>query len=436
MRFVGLLTVFGMAACGGGQSLALESTGAVRPGEASEALALDEIVRDGKLIFVDAEGATLRSVDVASGREMWRSPIGNGARSALLLDLGAGRVLVQISQRFVTLRLSDGSVLAEREAPAAWRFVKRNNGACALSEQCGLQPISCDDGRPLGEPLRGETVSYSEEDGVGTCSSNLDILGKAGELSLYQLDSTVIARNASGATTWERSDAACENCVTFFGNGMASDGSLCWTSAHEESAITTRVFSCATGAASFVHRTLRPSSAQDDRGFMTAWVSDPPGIFVASMNSATLVAPDGSERWTAAVAEGALAMPEDAHVAAHPIGLNGARSLVTLDPRTGGVLRTAAVDSGELRIVEGHLEVHSGRATSDRGGAAVPAPLYFEFDRDRHGSRVLHRSEVLLALPGDGHVVGEVLTDAEAILVVAEVRHQMPDVVHVLRVPR
>ena len=405
--------------------------------------AVDEMLRGHLLLAVDPGSRMLRARDVDSGEELWRVELGEASEGALIEDLGDGRILVQVpGQDFHTIDLARGVRIARRSSPPQWNFVQRVAGACALMSDCALQPISCQDGAALGPRLRGTTISYTpmgpDEDGSPTCTSPLEVLGRAGELSLYVVHvresehAEVIAIDRAGEVSWRSADVACEQCGPV-AVGSASDGSVCWTTSTPDRERVVRAFRCADGHPLFTRRITLASGYRHPPLF-TGWVTRPPGLFLTGDTEATLIAPDGRARWTRPTAPDTLVLPAGLRTPSYPLGLDRYTSVEHVDPANGRTTREQSLEGGEVRVdEEGVVAIVPMGQSSDRAGAPVPALRVFTFHRARNGSDVSLDGRVVLALPGDAHVVGERTTETGTRLVVAEERPGQPDRVHVLR---
>ena len=367
--------------------------------------ALDAVVREGAVVFVVADGTEARSVDVATGVERWRAPLGAASQLAIIHDLGGGRLFVQVPGRATTLDAATGRVVAARAASRDWEFVHHGMGGCALRSDCALAPIACEDGRPLGPPLVGQSEWIQESDEHGNmrgdsqrCDADASVLAIAGELTLFvarnlehgPTGTVVRAIDAGGRTRWSAAAPACAQCAPL-GGGASPDGRLCWTTdrAHEGEALV-RGFDCATGQVRF-SRALSIDRATAYAGLVTGFVPTPPSILVVARGSVTTLAPNGATRWTRAIPVDAIALPIGLRVASFPLALEGFRAIVHVDATTGATVRAEQLAEGrELRVGDDSaIAVVRAGATGDRGGARVPAPEVFSFVRDRAGSHAL-----------------------------------------------
>lgn len=404
--------------------------------------AVDEILRGGSLVVVDPGSQTLRALDVNSHQELWRVALGEPADRALIEDLGQGKLLVQVpGQSFHTIDLATGAHVAQRPSPPGWRFVQRAAGACALNGPCSIAPISCDDGAALGPELSGATITFTPrdpgEDSASTCTSPLEVLGRAGDLSLYVIHlaqkehAEVLALDRSGAVRWRSEDVACEQCGPV-GVGVAADGSVCWTTVALEGEGVVHVFGCADGHPLFTRRiALAPGYRHPP--LFTGWVAAPAGLFLTADTEATLLAPDGRARWTRPTEPDLLVLPAGLRAPSYPLALDRYARVEHVNAANGRMTSHEAVNDRELRIdEEGALSIVPTGQSYDRAGAPVPALRVFTFTRARSGSQVSLDGNVVLALPGDAHVVGERTTETGTRIVVAQERPDQPDRIHVL----
>ncbi|HJL15372.1 MAG TPA: PQQ-binding-like beta-propeller repeat protein [Sandaracinaceae bacterium LLY-WYZ-13_1] len=402
--------------------------------------ALDAVVRDGRIVLVEPDGAHVRAVDVETGEVRWRAPTHVTPDAAVIHDLGEGHLLIQLPSRLVTVDVATGRVLAEREGLRGWRFVFRNAGACALNGECDFAPIACDDGRPLGPTLSLRVDEWSHFEGGSyevVCGGERRVIGRAGSLSLYVVETEeppeVVAIADDGTVRWRDAGVACEACAPL-GVGVSPDGSLCWTSDATERSLVVRAFDCATGRPRFSHGAPIP----DGHRAVVGWVESPPGLLVSVASAsgpgrATRLSVEGDERWSRDLAAGTLGVTEGLVVSSHPVALAGVERVARLRGRDGAVLEAEAAGGRDLRAVEGTLRFVPSGGSSERGGARVPPLRVFRFERDRGGSRALLGGRPVLELPGDGWVLAEHRSGERAWLVVAEDRGDRPDRVHVLR---
>jgi hypothetical protein len=405
--------------------------------------ALDAVIRGGLLVMVSADGTALVGLELETGEPRWRTPLGPPAQAAVVHELAPGTLLVQTPTHYVAVTASTGAVLSTRPAPGRWEFVWRGMGGCALRSECGLTPISCEDGRPLGPPIEaeGQWMHYIESDELGghssqspRCTGELEVLGAGAGWSLYQADDEVLAIDPQGATRWRSPSLGCRSCAAL-GRGVAPDASLCWTTDRPSSEeIVVRAFSCTDGTAAFT-RAL-PIEPAPYEGVVTGWIPEPPSILVVTPGRALALSPSGEPRWSRSLGPGVLPVPAGLRVQSFPLALPF-RTLEPADPATGLALRREPVPARhEVRVApDGSLGVVRQGSTSDRAGHPVAAPERFTFVRDDAGSRVLLEGRTVLRLPGDGWVVGEHVSAQGAWLVVAEPRAGQPDRLHRLRAP-
>jgi hypothetical protein len=405
--------------------------------------ALDAVVRDGLLVMVTADGTELVALELETDRERWKVPLGPPAQAAIVHELDPGVLLVQTPTRYVAVQASTGDLLSTREAPAHWEFVWRGMGGCALGSECGMMPISCTDGRPLGPPLIGDRVwtHYLESDEDGgrrseslRCLGELEVLGAGAGWSLYQVGEEIVAFDPQGNERWRKSERACPNCAAL-GRGMAPDARLCWTAARpSDTEVVVRAFSCREGTMAFVRSlSIQPAPYE---GVVTGWIPEPPSVLVVSPGQAVALSPAGALRWSRPLGPGVMPVPAGLRLPSFPLVLPF-RTLEPVDPATGRTLRSEPVPAGhEVRVAaSGSLQVVPQGSTTDRAGSRVPAPEVFSFVRDPAGSRVLLEERTVLRLPGDGWVLGEHRSSRGTWLVVTEFRPGQPDRVHRLSVP-
>ena len=409
--------------------------------------ALDAVVREGVVVSVAPDGRAVAALDLATATERWRVSLAGPADAAVIHDLGRGRVLVQAAGRYTTIDTSTGERIAVREAPASWTFVHRGMGGCALRGECSLSPVSCDDGRPLGAALLGDRRwihTPRQDDGPSPrCMGDLDVLAATDASVLVSSRTSqapiVTAIDEGGSVLWRSSDPACASCAPL-GAGAAPDGALCWTTDRRSATeAIVRGFDCATGAVRFAH----PIALGDrDRSseIVTGWSgSGPrPALLVQAGRRAIALSVDGERLWHRPLPAGTLANLPALRVPSYPLAIDGVDAIAHLDPATGETLRTREVASGrEVRIAsDGTIAVVREGSTFDRGGARVPPPEIFAFARAPTGSRATIGDREVLALPGDGWVLGEHREGERAWLVVAEARQGRPDRVHVLQHPQ
>ena len=120
-------------------------------------------------------------MDLASGAEHWQVGLQgvDKVQASVLHQLAPHRLLLQVPGRYFALGTTRG-LLSSRSGPPTWTLVWRGGGACALRATCQLQPIACDDGRPLG-PARQERDGkemFGERESAGPiCISKPGMLG-------------------------------------------------------------------------------------------------------------------------------------------------------------------------------------------------------------------------------------------------------------------
>lgn len=129
--------------------------------------ALDAVTEEGALVYVAADGQSVRALDLASETARWEVVLkeAGSVRTALISKLAPHRLLVQVPGRYFTIDMTRGLV-ASRPGPNIWTFLWRGSGACALRSPCLFQPISCADELARGHPSRcgepqGRAGSYS-----------------------------------------------------------------------------------------------------------------------------------------------------------------------------------------------------------------------------------------------------------------------------------
>lgn len=418
--------------------------------------ALDAIVRGPTLYAVDPSGRTLRAIALDTGAVRFTTPLGQAESHALISELGQSRLLVQTPHRFVTVDTTNGNVVHTRDLAMPWSFVWRAAGACALRSECTFEPIDCRTGAPLGPPLRG-TYSHRmpiepSDDAGEHCESDFDVIGRAGELSLYLVGPLsspnarsredprasqtreVIAIHDSGATRWRSTEVGCASC-TRHGFGVASDGSLCWTSESGGMSSELKAFDCASGQKRFSQRLQHPRPYRDPE-LLTAWVPGR-GLFALDAARVRLFAPNGRVLWSRAAAADHALVPSGALFPPYAIEIPGLRVIEHVDAANGATLRTEAADGRVIRIgPDGTLSFTAGLRGGERGGGD-PGPITrFTFERARTQSRALVNGRAVLTIAGDAVALGELAGETQSVLAVAEYRGERPDRIHLVRVPR
>ncbi|MBX3248373.1 MAG: hypothetical protein KF901_14435 [Myxococcales bacterium] len=417
--------------------------------------ARDATLRGELLLYVSPGGDALVGYDLERRGERWRVSLVEHARStdedvpnaelALIHALEGTRVLVQTQQRFVTVDTPSGERVADRPAPIGWRFVWRNHGACALRTDCAFEPISCEDGAPLGAPLFGQrTHRYHRLDGSrgrasSHCESPFRVVGGARGLSFYLAgtmeEPTLIARDAQGAERWRSGQVSCGTCGAF-DVGVHPEEDLCWTVRYERPSARLRAFTCSTGRLRF-ERSFE-GAAERFPATMTGAVTSPVGVFVQGAHEAWLLDPSGQAIWhRRGIDVHTLLVPEHLRVSEPGDGLSDFSRIERVRSTDGALIAEETAEGPFVVIADGgQVSLGRDRTSSDRSGRAA-APLdVFTFRRDRGGSEARVGERVVLRTEGDAWSLGEHGGEREAWLVVAEPRSNAPDRVHILRVVR
>lgn len=218
------------------------------------------------------------------------------------------------------------------------------------------------------------------------------------------------------------------------GTGVASDGSVCWTTQSlDDATLSLRAFDCASGRALFERRLARDGGGRHPE-IVTGWVPRR-GLFIASGHHATLVGPTGRELWSRPAALDTLVVPEGLRTSSYPIALDGFAAIERVSAATGSSLGIERADGGEVRADEGEIALVAGSTTTDRGGGTAGALSHFTFVRASTGSHADVAGQPVLSLPGDAWPLGEHVATEGAFLVVTETREGRADCLHVVRAP-
>ncbi|MCZ7683847.1 MAG: hypothetical protein M5U28_35820 [Sandaracinaceae bacterium] len=285
--------------------------------------------------------------------------------------------------------------------------------------------------RRRAPPRRAALIrTFELHDELGShssCVGERGVIGRAGELSLYAVElegrpaAEVIALDGAGAVRWRSEAVACASC-TPLGAGVASDGTLCWTTDRLDRELVVRAFECATGRPRFTRRVTTPAGHRHP-AVVTGWLAQPAGLVISAHEEVALIAPGGRVLWERrGIPARTLAIPEGTRTSDYPLALDAYDAIAWLRPADGLGARTEHRRTGEIRAVAGVIAVVPAGATSDRAGGHVEAPSRFSFVRSRTGSRALLEGRTVLTLEGDGWVIGEHRSERGAWLVVTEPR--------------
>lgn len=371
---------------------------------------------EGRVFALDKDVRQLLGFDLATGRELWRTPLGVAASGRVTLHpnwAASKRVLVHVENHLLLFDPATGAMAAS-EGP--WNHEKLSfgddGGACNFYGPCDLFFVDCHDAHPYGPVLRiAETHLYAKlgapHDTV--CWGPRHVVGRAGNVVVAVTDGrtweprsdgplAVGIDASSGKVAWTSSTLGCTPCAS-----SGASGDTCWL-AGDDGALD--VFACATGKPRF-HKKLPVSDSTP--ALFTTWTTG--GLFLSTRTEAMLVDPNGKTLWSTPLPDKALALPLATKLDLPAFSTWSARTVLLLDPATGKEAgRFALPEYTELiQTKDLGLEVKGGAAFDPKGKprASTIEPARFSLEREVQPRRLRAGARVLAEVTTDLAIVAE-----------------------------
>lgn len=374
---------------------------------------------DGRVFALDKDVRQLIGFELATGRELWRTPLGVAPSGRVTLHpnwAASQRVLVHVENN---LLLFDPATGALTRSDGPWNHEKLSfaddEGACNFYGPGDLFFVDCHDAHPYGPVLRiAETHLYAK---LGAPHDTVwwgprHVVGRAGNVVVAVTDGrtweprsdgplTVGIDASTGKVAWTSSDVGCARCAS---SGFSSDGATCWL-AGDDGALD--VFACATGKLRF--RKKLPVSDSTPALF-TTWTAG--GLFLSTRSEAMLVDPQsGKTRWSTPLPDKALALPLATKLDLPAFSTWSARAVLLLDPASGKeASRFALPEYTEITQTKDlGLEVKGGPAFDPKGKprASTIEPERFTLEREVKPRRLRAGDHVLAEVTTDLAIVAE-----------------------------
>lgn len=313
--------------------------------------AYDAEAAESRVFSLDPEVRKLRGFDLATGKELWSTPLGvePSGRVKIYPSFGAKkRVLVHVENQLLLFDPLTGA-LASR-TPGPWSQDKTrfedDRGACSFSTACDLHLVDCDDAHPYGPVLRiAVTHLYKslKEPHDNVCWGPRHLLGRGGNIVVAVTDGRMFEQDnapkqegpitlgidsKSGKVVWSTRSLGCEHCVT---SGISADGSTCWLADVNGKL---DVFACATGKLFFQKKLPEKALATTKPAFFTAAVAGRLLLSTAT-EAALLDASNGKSIWSTSLPPNALGLPLATPLELDRYSTWDARTVLLLDPKTG-----------------------------------------------------------------------------------------------------
>jgi len=373
---------------------------------------------DGRVFAFDPEVQTLRGFDLATGGELWKSPLGVAPSGRVTLHPSYGsakRVLVHVQNQLLLFDPATGALVAQHDGPWSQEktVLSTDHGACCFSTDCDLHLVDCEDAHPYGPVLRIAVTHLYKKIGEphdNVCWGPRHLVGRGGVVVVAVTDGRTLEEPKTGPVTlgievgtgkvaWSTSALGCEHCLS---SGVSLDGATCWLASPDG---TLDVFACATGKRRFQKKLPKEAIADTQPNVFTTWASN--GIFVSTATEASLLDPaSGKAVWSTPLPPKALGLPLGTRLELDLFSTWDARTVLLLDPKSGKETTRFELPSYTelLQSTDLGLRVKGGPAFDDKGKPRTfteDAPLF---------TLVRDQMPRLLQTP-EGHTLAEVTTD-------------------------